>query len=121
MVLLPELAEHVQAPGTPLPDQAENGREVVGENDHTEPTAVDQSRSLEDLVILGGNFGGAVLSDGVRVLPFFPFVDLQEFLGNVLDETKSRSDQEAWSGDKGGTHVVIAIEQNQENADGGRE
>ena len=94
MVLLPELAEHIQAPGIPLPDQTENSREIVGENDETEPTAVDQSRSLEDFVILSGDSRGTVgciCGDGIRVLPAFAFIDLQEFLGDVLNDTKGRS------------------------------
>lgn len=97
MVLLSELAEHVQAPGIPLPDQAEDGREIIGENDETEPAAVDQSRGLEDLIVLGGNSLGAInfiCRDGIRVLPRSTFVDLQEFLGDVLnkwiDQTRTR-------------------------------
>ena len=89
MVLLSELAEDIQAPGIPLPDQTEDGREIVGENDETEPAAVDQSRGLEDLVILGGNSLGAIFfvcGDGIRVVPGSTFIDLQEFLGDVLDE-----------------------------------
>ena len=50
--LLPKLAEYIQAPSVSLSNQAENGREVVGETDETEPTAVNQPRSLEDLTHL---------------------------------------------------------------------
>ena len=108
MIFLPELAKHIQAPGTSLPDQAENGREVVGKHDKTEPTAVNQPRGLEDLFVLLSDDSIAVLCvrrDGVRVLPRPAFIDLQELLGDVLDVTKSRSDWKARSGNEG-THTL---------------
>jgi hypothetical protein len=52
VIEFPELAEGVQAPSITFPDQAKNGREVVGENDETEPTAVNQPSGLEDLFFL---------------------------------------------------------------------
>ena len=95
MILLPELAEYIQAPSIPLPDQAEDGREVVGKDDETEPTAVDQPRGLEDLIVLLSNDSGAALlvrRDGIWILPRLAFINLQELLGDVLGVTKRRSD-----------------------------
>jgi hypothetical protein len=87
----PELAEGVQAPSITFPDQAKNGREVVGENDETEPTAVNQPSGLEDLFFLLDDDVSAVFCagwDGIRVLPRSALVDLQEFLGDILDEIR---------------------------------
>ena len=95
MIFLPELAEYIQAPSVPLPDQAKNGGEVVGENDEAEPAAVDQPCGLEDLIILFSDDPGTTLCvcrDNVWVLPRFAFIDFQELLGNVLDVMKGRSD-----------------------------
>ena len=103
MILLPELAEHVQAPGIPLPDQAKNGREVVGKDNHTEPTAVNRPCGLEDLIVLLGDDSSAAFAcgDGSWVVPRFAFVDLQELLSDVLDMMKSGSDWKECSGNKG--------------------
>ena len=95
MVFLPELAEHIQAPTVPLSDQAENGREVVGENDETEPTTVDRPRGLEDLIVLLSDDPSPVVfvcRDGVWVLPCLALIDLQELLCDILDVTKGASD-----------------------------
>ena len=97
MILLPELAEYIQAPSIPLPDQAEDGREVVGKDDETEPTAVDQSGSLEDLLFLLNNDLSTVWRvgrDGIRVLPRSAFVNFQELLGDVLDTSNGKLGQE---------------------------
>lgn len=51
MIFLPEPAGHIQAEG---------GREIAGEKDETKPTARDQFRSLEDLIILRDDNRGAV-------------------------------------------------------------
>jgi len=121
MILIPELAEDIQAPGVSLPDQAENGREIVGENDETKPATVDQSGGLEDfLFLLNDDFSSVwcVFGDGVWVLPCSAFINLEEFLSNILDAMKSESKRTSW--EQGGTYVVIAVEQNQENADSGR-
>jgi len=94
VVFLPEFGEWIQAPGITLPDQTKNGREIVGEDDETEPTAVDQSGSLEDLLFLLNDDLGTVLPvgrDGMGVLPRSALVDLQELLGDVLDTTKGKS------------------------------
>ena len=88
VVFAPELGERIQAPGITLPDQTKNRREIVGEDDETEPTAVDQSGSLEDLFFLLDDDLGTVWRvgrDRIRVLPRSALVDLQEFLGDVLD------------------------------------
>ena len=88
MILLPELAEWIQAPVVSLPDQTEDGREIVGENDKTEPAAIDQSGGLEDFLFLLNDNLGAVWSvrwNLVWVLPRSALVDFQEFLGNILD------------------------------------
>jgi len=101
VVLLPELGKRIQAPGIALPDQTENGREVVGENDETEPTAVDQSGGLEYLLFLLNDDLGAVCGvgwDRIRILPRSALVDLQELLGDVLGTTSGKSGKELRSG-----------------------
>jgi len=103
MVFLPELAEYIQAPSAPLSDQAENGREVVGENDETEPTAINQPRGLEDLIVLLSDDSSPALcacGDSVWVRPRFAFIDLQELLRDILDVTKRVSDWKTRSGNK---------------------
>lgn len=96
MIFLSELAENIQTPGIPLPDQAKNGREIVGENNETKPAAVNRSRGLEDLFFLLNDGFSAVWcvgGDRVGVLPRPAFIDLEEFLSNVLDWVNSESDQ----------------------------
>jgi len=92
MIPVPELAEYIQAPGVPLPDQTKDGREIVGENDETEPTAVDQSCRLEYFIVLLD-----LVACGKRpwVPPRPTLIDLQEFLGDVLDRMKDGS---GWKG-----------------------
>ena len=88
MILLPKLTEWVQAPAVALPDQAKNCREVVGEDDETEPTAVDQPCGLEDFIVLVGDGLGAaflIVRNGVWIPPRSAFIDLQDLLGDVLD------------------------------------
>jgi hypothetical protein len=41
VIFFPKLAEGIQTPAVALPDQTENGGEIVGENDETKPTTVD--------------------------------------------------------------------------------
>ena len=97
VIFAPELGEWIQAPGVALPDQTKNGREVVGEDDETEPTAVDQSGSLEDLLFLLDNDLSTVWRvgrDGIRVLPRSAFVNFQELLGDVLDTSNGKLGQE---------------------------
>ena len=104
MIEFPELAEGVQAPSITFPDQAKNGREVVGENDETEPAAVDQPSDLEDLFFLLDDGVGTVFRagwDGIRVLPRSALVDLQELLGDILDEMSTELDQKLGSGNRG--------------------
>ena len=87
MIFFPKLAERIQAPTVALPDQAKNGREIVGENDETKPTAVDRSCDLEDFFFLIHDdlvAVGRVLWDGVWVMPGSALVDLQELPGNIL-------------------------------------
>ena len=79
-----------------MPDQTKNGGEIVGENNGTEPTTVDQLGGLEDLLVLLNDDLSAVWSvrwDGIRVLPRSTFIDLQELLGDVLDTTGGKSDK----------------------------
>ena len=82
MIFLPKLAERVQTPAIALPDQAENRREIIGENDETKPATVDRSRSLEDFFIL---LHESVGWDSAWVLPRFTLIDLQQLLGNILN------------------------------------
>ena len=80
-----------------MPDQTEDGREIVGENDKTEPTTVDQSGGLEDLLFLLDDDIVTLWRvgwDRIRILPRSALVDLQELLGDVLDGTKDKSGQE---------------------------
>ena len=87
MSLGPELREWIQAPGIALPDQPKNRREIVGEDDETEPAAVDRPGCLEDLFfLLKDNLGPLwrAMWNGVRVLPGSTLIDLQKFLGDVL-------------------------------------
>lgn len=95
MVFLPKLAEYVQAPGISLPNEAENGREIIGEDYETEPTTVDRPCGLENLLVLPNDDTSTVWRvswDQVWVLPRFAFIDFQELLGDVLDATNSVSD-----------------------------
>ena len=88
MIFPPKLAEWVQVPAVALPNQAKNGREIVGENDETEPAAVDQPCSLEYFIILLGNDTATacfVAWDGVWVLPRSALIDIQELLSDILD------------------------------------
>ena len=88
MIFGPELGEWIQAPGITLPDQTKNGREIVGKDDEAKPAAVDQSGSLEDLLVLLNDVLGTVWRigrDGIRILPRSALVDLQELLGDVLE------------------------------------
>ena len=87
MILLPKLTEWIQVPGIALPDQAKNCREVVGEDDETEPTAVDQPCSLEDFIVLVGDGLGAAFFtvwNSVWVAPRSTLIDLQDLLGDIL-------------------------------------
>ena len=99
MVLSPELAEWIQAPGVALPDQPENGRKIIGEDNETEPATVNRPGGLEDLFFLLDDDLGTVLRvrwDGVRVLPRSAFVDLQELLGDVLDTANGTLDRKSY-------------------------
>jgi hypothetical protein len=42
----------IQAPGTTLPNEAENAANVIRKDDAREPGAVDEPCSLEDLFVL---------------------------------------------------------------------
>jgi hypothetical protein len=103
VIEFPELAEGVQAPSITFPDQAKNGREVVGENDETEPTAVNQPSGLENLFFLLDDVGTAFRAgwDGIRVLPRSALVDLQKFLCYILDEMSNELDQKLGTGNRG--------------------
>ena len=99
MVLSPELAERIQAPGVALPDQPENGRKIIGEDNETEPATVNRPGGLEDLFFLLDDDLGTVLRvgwDGVRVLPRSALVDLQELLGDVLDTANGTLDRKSY-------------------------
>ena len=99
MVLSPELAERIQAPGVALPDQPENGRKIIGEDNETEPATVNRPGGLEDLFFLLDDDLGTILRvgwDGVRVLPRSTLVDLQELLGDVLDKANRTLDRELY-------------------------
>ena len=78
--------------------------EMVGENDETESTTVDQPHSLEDLIILlsdDSSPASCVWRDGAWVLPCCAFIDLQELLRDVLDVVKRGSDWKTRSGNEG--------------------
>ena len=104
MIFFPKLGERIQAPSVALPNQAKNGREIIGENDKTEPAAVNQPCGLEDLLFLLNDDLGAfwgVCWDGVWVPPRSAFVDLQELLGDILDVFGNVSDRKPRGGSKG--------------------
>ena len=82
MIFLPKLAERVQTPAIAFPDQAENRREIIGENDETKPAAVDRSRDLEDFFIL---LSESVGWGSAWILPRSALIYLQELLGNILN------------------------------------
>ena len=87
MTFAPELGQWIQAPGVALPDQTKHGREIVGENNGTEPTTVDQPGGLEDLLFLLDDDFSTIWGanwDGIRVLPRSALIDLQELLGDIL-------------------------------------
>ena len=93
MILSPKLCEWIQAPGSALPDQTKNGREIVGEDDGTESAAIDQPGSSEDLPFLLNDDLSALCGvswDGVWVLPCSTLIDLQELLGDVLETANGR-------------------------------
>ena len=93
MSLGPELREYIQAPGIALPDQPKNRREIVGEDDETEPAAVDRPGCLEDFFfLLKDNLSPLwrTVWNGVRVLPGSTLIDLQKLLGDVLDTNDSK-------------------------------
>lgn len=88
MIFLPKVAERIQAPVVALPDQAENRGKIVRENDKTKPTAIDRPCDLEDFLFLFYDDLGAVWGvcwKFVWVAPRSTLIDLQEFLGDVLD------------------------------------
>ena len=71
---------------------------MVGENNGTEPTPVDQASGLKDLLpLLKDDLSTVwyVSWDGIRVLPISALIDLQELLGDILDTTSLESDQES--------------------------
>ena len=87
---------------TPKP-QAENDQ-VVGEDDETKTTAVNQPHGLEDPIVLLSDDSSAascISRNGVWVLPGFAFIDLQKLLGNALVMVKGGPDWKARSGNKG--------------------
>jgi hypothetical protein len=46
--------KRIQAPGAALANETENGANVIGQHYTRKPRTVDESRSLEDLLILFG-------------------------------------------------------------------
>ena len=76
---------------------------MVGENNGTEPTAVDQASGLKGLLpLLKDDLSTVwyVSSDGTRVLPISALIDLQELLGDILDTTSLESDHESRIGNE---------------------
>lgn len=97
MIIVPNLAEGIQAPAAALPDQSKDGTEVVREDNATEPTDVAQTCSLEDFFfLLKDLFGplGVVCWNFVGVLVGTTLVDLQDLLSNVLMERGQDTDVE---------------------------
>ena len=80
MVLVADLAEGDEAPREALADEAQDRREIVREDDASEPGTVDQPCRLENLLILLRELSctvGRVLRDARRVDPTPAFVDVE--------------------------------------------
>ena len=81
MIEIADLLEGIQAPAASLPDEAEDGGDVVGEDRGTEPATVNQTRSLEDLFVLAGEI---VSRERAGVFVGRTLVELQDLVCDIL-------------------------------------
>ena len=87
MVCVADLLERIQAPTVALPDQTEDGGDIVRKHRGTEPRTINQARGLEDVLILLRKLGterGVVGRNGVWVGIRSALVDLEQLLGDIL-------------------------------------
>lgn len=78
-------SEWIQTPAASLPDQTEDGTEVIRENDGSEPTTIDEACCLEQLLLLGQELRTAGAKSG-RVYEGTFFVDFEQFFHDVLSD-----------------------------------
>ena len=87
VVCVADLLERIQAPTVALPDQTEDGSDIVRKHRGTEPRTINQARGLEDVLILLRKLGterGVVGRNGVWVCIRPALVDLEQLLGDIL-------------------------------------
>lgn len=110
----------VQAPGAALANKAENAANVVRKDGTSKPRAIDKARRLEDFLFLISDFLLAMRflqRDIIWVLPRVTLVDLEQFVSDILNVTINNGGNVIT---RSRTHVVIAAEQHEQNADSGR-
>jgi hypothetical protein len=91
--------ERIQAPGATLAHEAENAANVIRKNRTSEPGAIDEARSLEDLLFLIGEFLCAlriVRRDILWVLPGATLINLEKFVCDVLEVTINDGGSVVW-------------------------
>jgi hypothetical protein len=77
MIIITNFVERLQTPAGALSDEAQNGGEVVGEDNGCEPCTVAEAGNLKDFFIL---LVEVVLADVVvvsRILPGTAFIDFE--------------------------------------------
>jgi hypothetical protein len=110
----------LKAPGAALANEAENAANVVRKDGTSEPSAIDETRRLKDLLFLSGDFLLALRvlqGDIIWVLPRTTLINLNQFVRDVLNVTINNGENIIT---RSRTYVVIAAEQHEQNADGGR-
>jgi hypothetical protein len=73
-----------------LANQTENAAEVIRKDDTRKPTAVDESRGMENIFVLIRDLLrtlGIIQGDLFGFLISLAFIDLKQFAGNVLKTT----------------------------------
>lgn len=117
MVVLPDLLDNVlQTKVGALANETENVGQVVAEHDGDVKAAVDESRGLEDFILLFLECG---FVGGWGVGPASALVDQEKLVRDVLRNKSLFSDNRPFDENKGKTHVVHSAEQDQDSADGG--
>jgi hypothetical protein len=72
-------AKDIQAPAVALPNEAQDRAEVIGKDDRAKPTAVDETRDLENFLFLLQEDAGSIRiiqRDCIRIFPSSSLVDL---------------------------------------------
>ena len=78
----------IQAPGVALTHEAENATKIIGKYYAHEPRTVDEACSLEDFLILSSEVQSTlrvIQRYFIWVCPGIAFIDLKEFVGNILN------------------------------------